>query len=85
MENHEKADELWSRAAKADPNAYMPLRNLAVARYSHLNRRDEALPLLDKALALHPGDGQLVWEKAYLMTRLHCDPNETAAFVEKHG
>ena len=24
MENHEKAEELWSRAAKADPAAYMP-------------------------------------------------------------
>ena len=40
---------------------------MAIARYSHLNRRDGALALLDRALALKPHDNQLVWEKAHVM------------------
>ncbi len=83
--NHEIAEKLWESAVKADPDAYMPYRNLAVARYSHLGKREEALDLMKKALALHPGDGQLVWEISHLMTRMKVDPNEIAAFLLKEG
>lgn len=83
--NHETAAELWRRAIAAAPQAYMPYRNLAVARYSHLKGQQDALKLLEQALQHHPNDDQLVWEKAYLMTRLHVDPNETAAFVLANG
>ena len=82
-ENYEQADELWARAHQADPGACMPLRNMAVARYSHLNRRQEALPLLKEALALRPRDGQLVWETALVMARTGMPPLETAAFLEE--
>lgn len=80
-ENYAEAEALWVRAQQADPNNYMVCRNLAVSRYSHLDRRDEALQLLDKALALHPHDGQLIWEKAHLMCRLHQEPRAIAAFL----
>ena len=63
----------------------MPYRNLAVARYSHLNKRAEALELMNKALERHPGDGQLVWEMAHLMTRMQVNPNEIADFLLKEG
>ena len=46
------------------PENYRCLRNMAVARYSHPTA-DEALPLLDRALALLPHDSQLIWEKAH--------------------
>jgi tetratricopeptide (TPR) repeat protein len=81
--NHEKADSLWSSATMVAPGNYKPYRNLAVARYSHTGNREEALPLLDKALSLCPEEGQLQWEKAYLMTRLHINPVDTVAFIKK--
>ena len=84
-ENYEHAAALWEQAVKADPAQYMACRNLAVAYYSHLGRPEKALPLLEKALALHPDDGQLVWEKGYLMTRLHAAPLDTVAFLAKSG
>ena len=83
--NYEKADNLWSSAIVAAPGNYKPHRNLAVARYSHTGRREEALPLLDKALSLYPKDGQLQWEKAYLMTRLRANPDDTVTFIKKCG
>ena len=81
-ENYAQADAAWETARAADPGDYIVYRNLAVARYSHLNRRREALPLLDRALALHPHDGQLIWEKALVMTRLGEAPEKIAAFLE---
>lgn len=84
-ENFERAARLWEQAIEVAPTHYMAYRNLAVAYYSHLNRPTKALALLDRALALHPGDGQLVWEKAYLMTRLRCAPLDTVAFLASSG
>jgi tetratricopeptide (TPR) repeat protein len=84
-EDFERAAELWEQAIKASPTNYMAYRNLAVAYYSHLECPNKALSMLDKALALHPGDGQLVWEKAYLMTRLRCSPMDTVDFIASSG
>jgi tetratricopeptide (TPR) repeat protein len=81
-ENYAEAEALWAKAAKLNPDNYMNYRNLAVARYSHLNRRGEALGLMDEALKRRPRDGQLIWEKAHLMTRLGVDPEETIAFLK---
>ncbi|MBR3874126.1 MAG: DUF5107 domain-containing protein [Clostridia bacterium] len=83
--NHADAEVLWERAVKVDPDGYMPYRNLAVARYSHLGKREEALGLMQMALERKPGDGELVWETAHLMTRMQVDPNEIAAFLLKEG
>ena len=63
----EEAADCWERAIKAKPDFYIPYRNLAIACYSHLNRKDEALSWLLKAVALKPQDGQLINETSYLM------------------
>ena len=81
--NASQAAALWERAIENEPENYLHYRNLAVAYFSHLNRRQEALPLLDKALTLKPHDGQLIWEKAHLMHRLRRDPKEIIAFLEQ--
>ena len=81
-ENYREAEALWVKAKELEPGNYLHARNLAVARYSHLHRREEALTLLDEALALKPHDGQLIWEKAHVMTRLGKDPAKIAAFLE---
>lgn len=79
--NYEEAEALWESASALAPDDYRHLRNMAVARYSHLNRREEALPLLDRALSLNPHDGQLIWEKAHVMLRTRKDPEAIAAFL----
>lgn len=79
--HHERAEKLWEQASVLAPKNYRYLRNMAVARYSHLNRRSEALELLDRALALQPHDGQLIWEKAHVMLHTGQNPNAIAAFL----
>ena len=81
-ENYREAEALWAKARELEPGNSIHARNLAVARYSHLHRRQEALALLDEALALKPHDGQLIWEKAHIMTRLGKEPSQIAAFLE---
>ena len=85
LENYAEGARLWEQAIQADPRDYRPRRCLAVAWDSHLNRKREALALLDQALALHPHDGQLIWEKALVMTRLGEDPARIADFLEKEN
>ena len=63
----EEAEDCFLRAVKAKPEFYIPYRNLAVLYYSHLNRADEALSWLLKAVELKPKDGQLINETSYLM------------------
>jgi tetratricopeptide (TPR) repeat protein len=82
--NYADAARLWEEAIHLTKAPYMEYRNLAVAYYSHLHRRPEVLLLLQKALELRDDDGQLIWETAYVMTRLGIDPNETISFLEKH-
>lgn len=79
--HYRQAEELWEQASALAPKNALYLRNMAVARYSHLERRDEALPLLDRALTLQPHDGQLIWEKAHVMLRTGQDPNAVATFL----
>ena len=84
-ENYADAAGLWERAIAAAPEDYRAYRCLAVALYSHLNRRQEALPLLNRALALKPRDDQLIWEKALVMTRLRVPAPDVAAFLEREN
>ena len=64
--HYARAAAIW----EAMPDDYRAVRNLAVACYSHLDRREEALPLMEKARAMAPGEKQLIWETAYLMGRV---------------
>lgn len=76
-----EAADYWEKAAAIAPSDYMALRNLAVAYYSHLNRKDKALPLLQQSLNNKKHDNQLIWETSYLMTRLRKPPQEKLAFL----
>jgi tetratricopeptide (TPR) repeat protein len=78
---HHEAASAWERAIANDPDFYIPYRNLAVAYYSKLGRRHEALGLLKKALELKPGDDLLLKETAYLMARLGVPPAEQVVFL----
>lgn len=84
-EQIQEAEELWEQAANLAPKNPVYLRNMAIARYSHLERRNEAVPMLNQALALHPHDGQLIWEKAYVMLRMGEDPNHVVSFLTEEN
>ncbi|MBC2602670.1 DUF5107 domain-containing protein [Puniceicoccus vermicola] len=74
----------WEQS-KSLNDGFAPIhRNLAVAYFSHLDRKLEVLPLLHKALACAPGDEQLTYEIAYVMTKLGLPPSERLQFLKSH-
>ncbi|MDF2684884.1 MAG: hypothetical protein K0S55_65, partial [Clostridia bacterium] len=78
----EKAAGLWENAIKHSPSYYIPYRNLSVAYYSHLNRREESIKLLKKALELHPGDMQLLKEISFVMAHIGIPYNERLSYLK---
>ncbi len=73
-----RAVDIWRQLT----DDYRAIRCLAVAYYSHLDRRKEALDLLDQALGMAPEDKQLVFEKAYVMGRMRVPPQDIIRFLE---
>ena len=82
---YERAAACFEKAIALQPDHAAAHRNLAVAYYSHLNRRAEVLPLLETALRLAPQEEQLVYEIAWVRARLGLDPTENAAFIRAHS
>lgn len=83
--NYQTAADIWNILCQKDSQNYLHFRNLAVAYYSHLNLREEALFLLNEALKRKPDDGQLIFETAYLMNRLNIEPENTIDFLKHHN
>ncbi len=77
-----KAADLWQKAIKYLPDFYIPYRNLAMVYYSHLDKKQEALPLLTQAIERRPHDEQLLIETSYVMARLGLPGEQRAAFIE---
>lgn len=77
--HYDKAAELWEQC-----DDYISLRNLAVAYFSHLNRKDEALPLMEKAISLMPDSEQLIYETVVLMDKLGTLAKEKIEFLTSH-
>lgn len=78
--HYEKAALLWEEC-----DDWISVRNLAIAYFSHLNRKDEALPLMKKALTLSPESEQLVYETVVLMDKLGINPSEKIEFLTSHN
>lgn len=74
-----QADALWHECSD-----YISLRNHAVACFSHLGRREEALDLMYRALELAPDEEELVYETVVLMDKLGIAPAEKIAFLRSH-
>ncbi len=78
---YQAAAEAWEAAFNVDPTFYMPYRNLAIAKYSYLDQREQALPLLRKAVELRPKDNFLVKETNYVMAKLGVNAQERLDFI----
>ncbi|MGE9289504.1 MAG: tetratricopeptide repeat protein, partial [Puniceicoccales bacterium] len=79
-----EAASQWEKSLELETDFAPALRNLAVAYFSHLNRKPEVLPLLHKALSCNPGDEQLIYEIAYVMTKMGSLPAERLDFLDTH-
>ena len=77
--HYEKAAALWEKC-----DDYISVRNLAVAYFSHLNRKSEALPLMKKAISLCHDSEQLIYEAAVLMDKLCVPAKEKIEFLTSH-
>ena len=77
--HYEKAAAIWEKC-----DDWISVRNLAVAYFSHLNRKYEALPLMKKALMLLPESEQLVYETVVLMDKLGVPAKEKIEFLTSH-
>lgn len=82
--DYQAAADLWEKSIRYLPKFYIPYRNLALAYFNHLERKEEALPLLRRAVELHPKDGTLLTEVATVMQKLGGSFAENAAFLASH-
>ena len=77
--HYEKAAALWEECDDG-----ISVRNLAVAYFSHLNRKAESLKLMKKALELSPDSEQLIYETVVLMNKLGIDAKIKIEFLTSH-
>jgi tetratricopeptide (TPR) repeat protein len=76
-----EAANCWRKSIAGRKDFFISYRNLAVAYYSHLNQKDQVLPMLKKAHALAPGNDQLVYEISHVMAKLGTAPAERVNFI----
>lgn len=78
------ASRLWEEAHALAPKNAGYTRNLAVAYFSHMKRREEALRLLIQAIELAPENDQLKLEYLYAATKLGVPGRERLGVIEAH-
>ena len=80
---YEHAAELFEESIRLEPDNYMTYRSLAIACFSHLGRKDEAVKLMEKARSL-TFTQQLLYESVILMDLMSADPGEKIALLEPY-
>lgn len=74
----------WEESARQDDSFPTVLRNLSLAYFNKLNRKEDALLLLEKAFVLNPSDARVLLELDQLYKRLNRPHSERLAFLEEH-
>jgi tetratricopeptide (TPR) repeat protein len=74
----------WERSAAMDDTFPTVWRNLALAYFNKLNRKDEAVAWMEKAFALDTSDARLLMELDQLYKRLNRTPESRLAFLEQY-
>ena len=80
----ERATQLWEEAHRLDGGCALYARNLAVALFSHMGRRDEAMALLVEAMELAPENDQLKLEYLYAATKYGVPGEKRLEVIAKH-
>jgi tetratricopeptide (TPR) repeat protein len=74
----------WERSVRLNPSFAIPWRNLGIAYFNVLGKKEKALAAFDRAVALQPRDARLVYERDQLWKRLGRTPQRRLAELEKH-
>ena len=80
----DRASALWREARALRPESAVYARNLAVALFSHLGRKEEALTLLETAIALDPDRNQYKLEYLYASTKAGTPGRKRLAVMAAH-
>lgn len=81
---YEKAAALFEESVRLEPDNYMTHRSLAVALFSHLGRKTDALKELEIARKLNCTQ-QLLYESVIALDIIGADPAEKIALLEPHA
>lgn len=81
---YEEAISAWETSIKIDDKFPTVLRNLALAYFNKLGRKEEALSLLEKAYALDESDARLLMELDQLYKRMNYAHNKRLDFLNRH-
>lgn len=79
-----RAAELFEESIRLEPDSYMAYRSLAIACFTHLHRREEALRLMETARRLHCSP-QILYESAVLMDLMGESPAAKIALLEPYA
>lgn len=63
---------------------YIAKRNLAVAYFSHLKRKEDALVLMNEVLKTRPDDEELLYETVVIMDKMGFSPIEKINLIRSH-
>lgn len=74
----------WERSAEADGSFPTVLRNLSLAYFNKLDKKQEAVALLERAFGLDPTDARILMELDQLYKRLNRPHTDRLAFLEAH-
>ena len=80
----------WEKSIRYLPAFYIPYRSLALAYFNHLDRAEDALPLMRRAVELRSNpdrtcqDATLLTETATVMQKLGTFGDENAVFLNEH-
>jgi len=80
---YEEAIACWEKSKELNDRFPTVLRNLALAYYNKLNRKEEARKLLEKAFALDTDDARILMELDQLYKKINVLPENRLALLEK--
>lgn len=78
------AIEAWEQSIKINDAFATTHRNLGIAYYNKLNRKEKALSLYERAFKNDPTDSRVLFELDNLYKRLKKLPSERLAFLKHH-
>ena len=81
---YEAAARLFAESTEKEPENYMTYRSLAIACFTHLNRKDEAVKLMEKARSLNCSQ-QVLYESAILLDLMGAPAGKKISLLEPHA
>lgn len=79
-----EAIDAWERSGEIFDGFATVHRNLGIACYNRLKRKQEALICYEKAFALNTNDARILFELDQLRKRLNHAPKERLTFLQEH-